>query len=175
MRLHNPDVEVIALIDEKTKLGLTGKRSGYEKLVSEIKVINAPNGFSQKETSRWIKTSARNHLSGDFLYIDCDTIITEKLEHEFPKNIKMGAVLDTHVPLSVHHQKKEFLRQITASRFEEENQPTNYFNSGVIFCRETPETVNFYKSWNELWIKSNTHGIYADQPSLNQAKFMNNV
>jgi hypothetical protein len=125
----------------------------------------------QKEASRWIKTSARNYISGDFLFIDCDTIITGKLEYEFPKDIKIGAVLDTHVPLSAHHQKKEFLRQITASRFEEENQPVNYFNSGIIFCRDIPETTDFYRCWNELWIKSNTHGVYADQPSLNQANY----
>jgi hypothetical protein len=171
MRLYNPDAEVVALIDEKTKHGLTGKRSGYEEFVSDIKVIKAPDEFSQKETSRWIKTSIRDQLSGDFLFIDCDTIITEKLEYEFPKDIKIGAVLDTHVPLSVHHQKKEFLRQISASGFNEKNQIANYFNSGVIFCRDTHETVDFYNCWNELWMKSNTHGVYADQPSLNQANY----
>jgi hypothetical protein len=43
MRLYNPDAEVIALIDDKTKRGLTGKRSGYEKLISEVKTITPPN------------------------------------------------------------------------------------------------------------------------------------
>ena len=171
MRLYNPDAEVIALIDDKTKQGLTGKRSLYEKLVSEIKVICPPDDLSQKEASRWIKTSIRNHLTGDFLFIDCDTIITEKLECEFPKDIQIGAALDTHVPLSVHHQKNEFLRQISASRFEEEHQPVNYFNSGIIFCRDIPETKDFYKCWNELWKRSKSNGVYADQPSFNHTNY----
>lgn len=35
MRLYNPNAEIIVLIDEKTKKGLIGKRSGYEPLASE--------------------------------------------------------------------------------------------------------------------------------------------
>jgi hypothetical protein len=57
MRLHNPDAEIIVLIDEKTKQGLTGKRSGYEAMSSQIIVVKVPDELSQKEASRWIKTS----------------------------------------------------------------------------------------------------------------------
>jgi len=171
LRLYNPDAEVIAFIDDKTKQSLTGKRSKYEKLLSEIKVISPPDQLTQKEASRWIKTSTRNLLSGDFLFIDCDTIITEKLEYEFSTDIKIGSVLDTHVPLSIHHQKNEFLRQISASKFDEDNQPVNYFNSGVIFCRDVPETADFFRCWNELWERSKSHGVYADQPSFNHVNY----
>jgi len=80
MRLYNPDAEVIALIDEKTKQNLTGKRSGYEKFVSETKIINVPDIYSQKEASRWIKTTIPHYVSGEFFFIDCDTIISKTLE-----------------------------------------------------------------------------------------------
>ena len=171
MRLYNPDAEVITLIDEKTKQGLTGKRSGYEKLVSRIIILKAPGELSQKETSRWIKTSVRNHLSGDFIFIDCDTIITDSIVCNIPDEIKIGAVLDTHVSLSLHHQKNEFLRQITASRFNDNIQPVDYFNSGVVFCRDAPETAEFYDCWNKLWVKSSMHGVSADQPSFNYTNY----
>ena len=110
MRVYNPDSEVIALVDDKTKQGLTGKRAGYEKLVSSVKVITPPNELSQKEVSRWIKTSIHHYIEGEFILIDCDTVITDKLEHDFPKNIKIGAVLDTHVTLEKHHLQKYFQR-----------------------------------------------------------------
>jgi len=168
LRLFNPDSEVIVLVDEKTKQGLTGKRAGYEKFASEIKVIAVPNEFSQIEISRWIKTSIRSYVSGDFLFIDCDTIITDNILQGLPENIKIGAILDTHVQISDHHLKNVFIRQRSASKFIEKNQLTNYFNSGILFCADIPETFDFFYYWNKLWTKSYTHGIYADQPSFNQ-------
>ena len=176
MRLYNPDSEVIALIDDKTKRGLTGKRSGYEKLVSEIKVINAPGELSQKEASRWIKTSIHQHVTGEFLFIDCDTIITEKLEYDFPGEIKIGAVLDTHVTLEMHHLQKYFRREDTAVGFSSSLKTNMRYNGGIILCRDEPQALDFFEKWHSLWIESKKKGCSQDMPALNQANYeMGNV
>jgi hypothetical protein len=169
LRLHNPVSEIIVLVDAKTNGSLTDRRAGFKKYVSETKIISVPPEYSQKEASRWIKTSIRSHVSGDFLFIDCDTVITESLACDFPIDTQIGAVLDTHVPLSAHHLKNNFLRQKELSGFSNQYNFTNYFNSGIIFCKDTSETRNFFSLWHELWKKSNKNGVSADQPSFNQA------
>jgi len=176
LRLYNPDSEIIVLVDNKTNSTLIDRRSCFKKYITDIKIIPVPADVSQKETSRLIKTSIRNHISGDFLFIDCDTVITENLSYDFPAEVQIGAVLDTHVPLSAHHIKKAFLKQQLKSGFNDKYSLKNYFNSGIIFCRDTQETRNFFNLWHELWIKSNKNGVSADQPSFNRADCeMNNI
>jgi len=170
LRLHNPDACIIALIDSKTKEGLTGKRCGYEQFVSEIQVIAAPAELSQKEVSRWIKTSAKKYITGDFLYIDCDTVITETLNYDFPPEVKLGAILDTHVPLAKHHLAVHFEDEDKKLKFSS-YQSGKRFNGGIIFCRDTPESDNFFSKWHSLWLYSREHGNSQDMPSLNQANY----
>ena len=176
MRLYNPGAEVIALIDEKTKRGLTGKRAGYEKLVLEIKVITPPNDLSQKEASRWLKTSIHHHVTGEFLFIDCDTIISDKLDYEFPFQIKIGAVLDTHVTLEKHHLQKHFQKEDASAGFSSSLKTNRRYNGGLILCGDDSQALGLFEKWHSLWIESRKRGCSQDMPSLNQAIFeMQNV
>ena len=168
LRLHNPEAVIVALIDSKTKKGLTGKRSGYEKVVSETVTITAPQELLQKEVSRWIKTSMKKYIEGDFLYIDCDTVIADKLDLDFPEGITIGAILDTHVSLSKHHKARHFELEDIALKFDSFKTGIRY-NGGVIFCRDTPEATDFFLRWHSLWLFSNKNGNSQDMPSLNQA------
>jgi len=169
MRMYNQDAEVIILIDEKTKQGLTGRRSGYAQFVSETKIINVPDEYPQKQASRWIKTSINNYVTGDFLFIDCDTIITGKLAPVFPPDTNIGAVLDTHVTLDNHHLRDYFMSEVERAAFSTPFLKNTYFNSGIIFYRDNLSSQEFFEKWHKLWIESNKHGISVDQPSFNQA------
>ncbi|MDR2511125.1 MAG: hypothetical protein LBC89_01400 [Bacteroidales bacterium] len=171
MRLYNPNAEIIVLIDKKTKEGLIGKRSGYEPLTSEITVIQVPEEFSQKEASRYIKTSIPRYISGDFLFVDCDTIITEKLHGDFPAEIIIGAVLDTHVPLSRHHLRHHFQKEDKQLNFVSSLKTDVRYNGGLLFCNNRPETYNFFERWHRLWQESRKKGNSQDMPSLNQANY----
>lgn len=169
MRLYNHDAEIIVLIDEKTKQGLTDKRSGYSKYVSETKVISVPDEYPQKQASRWIKTSINNYVSGDFLFIDCDTIITGKLAPVFPPELNIGAVLDTHITLEEHHLRNYFTAEVKKAGFSAPFTKNTYFNSGIIFYRDNPSSQDFFNHWHKLWTDSNKKGVSVDQPSFNQA------
>jgi hypothetical protein len=157
------------LIDEKTKQGLNGKRSGYEKIVNEIKVIAVPVEFSQKEASRWIKTSLHRYISGNFLYIDCDTVIAEKLKYNFPFETKIGAVADTHVPLEKHALRKYFQKEDRSAGFSSSYKTNIRYNGGLIFCKDDSSALDFYEKWHALWIEGRKRGCTQDMPSLNQA------
>jgi hypothetical protein len=175
LNLYNPTAEIIILTDKNTRETLTGTRCNYEKKVSQVNTVVFPEGLTQKEISRWIKTSIRRHVSGDFLFLDCDTIITGLLDISVLQNIFIGSVLDTHVLLSKHHLQKEFSKRNKTLGFSLETN-NRYFNSGIIFCRDTPEIHSFFKKWHDLWFESNKRGVSADQPSFNQANYeLNNV
>jgi hypothetical protein len=175
LRMYNPYDEVVVLTDTKTKESLSGKRGNYEKFISDIRLIEPPEELSQKEISRWIKTSVRRFVSGDFLFIDCDTIIAGPLDFLTLQNITLGSVLDTHVPLPNHRLKKEFSKRNKILGFHA-NDNVLYFNSGIVFCRDAPEAHVFFNKWHDLWIEGKKRGISADQPSFNQASYeLNNI
>jgi hypothetical protein len=170
LRMYNPLAEIIVVIDEKTRDGLTGKRSAYEKIVSDICVVSVPDTLSQKEVSRWLKTSMRSYVTGDFLFIDCDTIIAEDLSGIFNRKEALLAVLDKHVLIEKHHMKSYILSNDAKLGFK--SATTNrHYNSGVIFCKDTGETRAFFARWHELWLQTREKNILVDQPSFNQAIF----
>ncbi|MDR0321277.1 MAG: hypothetical protein LBI28_07220 [Treponema sp.] len=171
LRLHNPNACIVALIDSKTKDGLTGKRVGYEQVVSDTVIINAPNELSQREVSRWIKTSMKKYVTGDFLYIDCDTVIAGNIDCNFPPELKIGAILDTHVPLAKHHLAVYFEEEDKKLGFTSSFETGKRYNGGIIFCRDTPQGDDFFSKWHSLWLYSNKKGNHHDMPSLNQANY----
>ena len=168
LRLHNPKAKIIALVDTDTKNSLTGLRSGYEQYISEVITISIAEELSQTELSRFIKTSIRNYITGDFLYIDCDTVITGSLEYNFPQEINVGAILDTHVPLEKHHLAPYFIAQDKKLKFNSYKSGKR-FNGGIIFCRDNPTGKDFFSRWHGLWLYSSKKGSHHDMPPLNQA------
>jgi hypothetical protein len=168
-RILNGDKKIVVLTDRGTKGGLSGNRGGYENLVDDIRIVDLPDNLSQKEISRWIKTSARSHVSGDYLFIDCDTIITGVLDPAFPESMEIGAVFDTHLKLPEHHLLEVFRKRDGIAGFRASLEGTEHYNSGVIFCRDNPLCHQFYDKWHSLWKEGNKKGISSDQPSFNEA------
>ena len=173
-RLYNPDSEAILLIDERSKQGLIEKRTLYEKYITDIKIINVPSIFTQKESSRWIKTSIHHFVTGDFLFIDCDTIITENLVKSFPKESKISAALDTHVKLDKHHLRNNFQLEDIKAGFNSSLKTDIRYNGGIIYCNGDSDALNFFEKWHVLWLKGMKNGCSQDMPSLNQANFEEN-
>jgi hypothetical protein len=176
LRLFNPNAYILVLLDKNTITNLTGKRAGYEKFSTEIKIIETPSNLSQKEASRWIKTSIRQHVSGDFLFIDCDTIISSNLEYHFPAEISVGAVFDTHVPLSKNSLMQHIQTEDRKIGFESSLKTDCRYNGGLLYCKDDTSGYRFFEKWHSLWIHSTKKGISQDMPSLNQANFaLNNI
>ena len=73
-----------------------------KKYVSEIIVVNVPDGMNKMHRSRYLKTTLRQHISGDFLFVDADTVITCDLSEIDEVDMEIAAVLDRHSPVSEH-------------------------------------------------------------------------
>jgi hypothetical protein len=169
-RMHNPDAHITVLLDEKTKEGLTDSRC-IDKIADEVLSVPVPPELSPKEASRWLKTSVRKHITGDFLFIDCDTIIAAPLQLSFPEQVHIAAALDKHSLLTAHHMKRDIQANDKRLGFRSSFNTDVHFNSGVIFCRDTPDCHAFFEKWHSLWYFSNQKGVSIDQAAFNQANY----
>jgi hypothetical protein len=119
------------------------------------------------ERSRWLKTSVRNLVHGDLLFIDCDTLITCSLNEIENFEIDFGAVLDSHMLLTESHIDIYNKVYNTANILEWDISKGNkYFNSGVIYVKDTKKNRLFFEKWHSEWLKGMSKGISIDQPSL---------
>lgn len=175
LRMYHPDATVIVVVDMSTYNSLTGDREMLMKYASEIKIVECPSHYTKHQCSRHIKTSLRHYIDGDYLFIDTDTIITDSLEEIDQFDFVVGAVLDKHILLENHPKKYDIKKWafIAGWNIESENMP--YFNSGVMFVKDTPEAYEFYDKWNLAWANSILKGVNLDQPALGKILSENNL
>jgi len=172
LKLNNPNSFIILLCDNKTRETLTGKRREYERFVSDLITSDVPSDFNQIEVSRWIKTSMRRLVTGDFLFIDCDTVITDDLSSVVKLGIVIGACLDKHALINRHHKKNMLIDDDKRLGFCS-YKSNRHINSGVIYCIDNEDTRKLFDRWHELWLYSKSKNILRDQPSFNMAIYEN--
>lgn len=158
---------VVVLVDEDTEK-MVKARPVLLKLIDELIVVPTPEGYNAKQRSRQIKTTVREVVKGDYIFIDTDTVICKPLESitsNLAPQTYIAAVPDGHLPLDeclfppVGEVKRIFGEDCSDSKY--------WFNSGVMYVRDTTEAHEFYKRWNENWAYSCFEkGNSQDQPAL---------
>lgn len=167
LRKHNKDAHVVLLTDDKTNETLTGNRAKILELITEKKVVEFDKDMSNLRRSRYLKTSMRNIVDGDFIYIDGDTIINAPLDELDSFKDELCAVDDAHMTLDKHFAKADLLRRAKTLGFNIESEIHN-FNGGVMYVKDTPKTREFFSKWHENWKRSMKKGINLDMPALMQ-------
>ncbi len=163
----NPDANIYVVTDSGTK-DILKSYPALDRLLSELIIKEFPSDISNFERSRILKTTLRELISGDYLFVDTDTIICGSIEEIDSIKEDICIVEDTHIPkLSEHPFKKG-----VSSKFERlygisPSFNEVYYNSGVIFCKDTSMAHDFYKIWHSNWLasKDKSQGMF-DQPSL---------
>lgn len=174
LRLKIKDADITLLIDDISANTLTNARAKIYN-AAKITALKLPENLNKEQRSRWLKTSMRRHVKGDFLYIDCDTIVADDL-FDISDDVIIAAVPDQHTIVENHPLKKRFYTLDKKLGFSSSIKTNKHFNSGVIFCREAPSTYDFFEEWHKLWLLSVSRGVNVDQPSFNQANLnMNNI
>ena len=176
LRYFMPDAFVTLIVDNITEKNLIGKRAEIHKVINEFKSITIEEHFNNKVRSRFLKTTIRQNIKGDFLYIDGDTIISEDLSSVEKFEFDIATVLDEHICLSEYRILKPLRFREIEAMFKKCNFESNfdfnvYFNSGVFFCRDCKTGHDFFNEWHRLWLHCFKCGISTDQQSLNQANF----
>lgn len=170
-RYHNPEAHIVLLVDDKTDQLLIGKRAEVLEYITEKVVIPFEDAnATMMYRSRWIKTQVRQLVKGDFLFIDCDTIVMCDLSHieHVDADIAMGR--DENIDLdnedslaikSIIDNCKILDVDIVKEKY--------YFNSGVMYVKDTIVTHKLYELWHEFWKNGVSIGLSIDQPAFAKA------
>ena len=170
LRRHHPEATVKVLVDMETKEYLS-RFPQLTSMIDETVVVQTPAGYNEKQRSRQIKTTIRNVLKGDYIFIDTDTVICKPLDGIVEDIAEMkdfkgiAAVREGHVTM----KETPFPPTGTVKRIFDIDisQSPLMTNSGVMFVADIPFTHEFYKRWNENWKRSCFEkGNSQDQPSL---------
>ena len=170
LRRHHPEATVKVLVDMETKEYLS-RFPQLTSMIDETVVVQTPAGYNAKQRSRQIKTTIRNVLKGDYIFIDTDTVICKPLDGivEDIRELKdfrgIAAVREGHVTMKeTLFPPTETVKRIFDIDISKSPLMTN---SGVMFVADIPFTHEFYKRWNENWKRSCFEkGNSQDQPSL---------
>ena len=168
-RIHHPDADILLVTDAVSGTRIDGwRKSALEEYRCQVLVADVPDTFDMLERSRFLKTSLRERIEGDYLFIDTDTIICRPLYEVTENEGDVCAVLDRHV----RWHENEYLI-FADNRLKRVGFPIAdgdaYFNSGVMYVRDTPAAHEFYQEWSDLWRMTLGKGFHYDQLSMHQA------
>lgn len=167
LRLHNPEARVVLLTDNHTALSLVDQRAKIKKFLTEIRVVDVPEEYTPKEQSRYIKTTFRSKLKGNLLFLDTDTIISDDISSIDLINEDVACVLDLHAPLTKIIGGNTICQLMMALFGLDTSQENNYFNSGVMFVKDSPKAHLLFEHWHKNWkISTFKKNRCIDQPAL---------
>lgn len=109
-------------------------------------------------------------ISGDFLFLDADTIVTGELADIDDIECDIGAVLDYHCHSS-ELQQYEIFKWMYVEPMKEIFQmeycsATDVYNSGVLLVRDTKQAHDVFTLWHKNWDISRRRGECRDQLAL---------
>jgi len=165
--MHTPDAFVSLLTDKETIDSIQNRKVDIRKIVDEVVIENFEAGVSNLKRSRILKTTMRNKINGDFLYIDCDTVVCDNLNDIEEFEFDLGAVLNRHTIITISMNRifaTKRLRTI-CNKPDFYNYP-HYFNGGLLFVRDTRFNREFFEKWNENYLFGGAKNVSLDQPSL---------
>jgi hypothetical protein len=167
LRLSNPGWKVTIACDAQSHAALTKAHDRLLDEADEVVAWDTPPGDAQFR-NRFIKTSLRNILSGEFLFLDSDTLIRSPLNEAF--------VPDADIAAAHNHSADELARQLwpadskVLTALGWTTCPDHYFNGGVMFYNDTAAARAFATCWHKKWREScDRLGRSRDQPAFNAA------
>ena len=166
LRRYNPDVVVELVVDEDTNMTLVNNRAQIRNYVNSIVQVDVPKEYSKKQRSRFIKTNLRNLISGDFLFIDTDTIIRSSLNEI--DNISYDVCATQEYNCLSHFTMNDKYMYDLAARvgLGKELVGEPYFNSGVIYAKDSSMAHLLYETWHSSWKETMSKGLTTDQTPL---------
>lgn len=168
LKHYNPYAHVTFVMDDRTKEYWDACQ--YEELksmVNDVIVYRFGDNSTNHYRSRWLKTSLRSLVKGDYLFLDTDTVIADNISEIDNFEIEnIGAVIDTHQ----NKQDSPLMKWVSKSLHKiyglDIAQNINYYNSGAMFVRDSIISHKFYKNWHKKWLFSISKGFKFDQLSL---------
>lgn len=173
LRHFNPKVHIVLLTDDSTAQTIEKTyRKKAKQFIDDIVVVPFDKQYSNKEKSRWIKTSMRRLVKGDFLFIDADTIVAGALDESYFESFQnfISAVHDYNCSsrLVCHSEifKIMYVNRLKSIYGIDYKKETDVYNSGVLFVKDVPEAYALFDAWHKNWLIANDKGVCLDQLPL---------
>lgn len=166
LRKYNDKAQVIVVCDNDTENTLIGKRTTIREKVDKIVVVEMPVGFDKMQRSRFLKTNLRNIINGDFLYIDTDTVICDSLEDIDKLDCEIGASREYNENSVLSKKNVWGYSLAEKAGLQQELLGRPYFNSGVLFVKDTKCSHELYNNWHQCWKDYLKKGLSTDQTAL---------
>jgi hypothetical protein len=163
---YSPGLYACVVTDEDTAQ-LLDAHAGCKAELDEVVVVkdDGLQGLGKADRSRYIKTSLRRHVEGEYLYIDIDAFPVGNLEPLFKTSASVSMTHDQNVPPD------QFVFEDYESHiFKHMNWPlpAEYFNSGVMLVKSDDTARALYEDWHALWQETRLSGNHKDQPPLHE-------
>lgn len=177
-RQHNADAYIELVVDETTSKTLIVSRAKIKDYIDNLHVVSLPKEYSKMECSRHLKTNLRNIVEGDYLFLDTDTIICDSLDKTdlFQCDICAAKESNRYASLSLDGSDSAIYMYRLAESVGIQDQIINqpYFNSGVIYAKDTETAHKLYTNWHNNWQEFRKKGLKTDQTAFCLANVQTN-
>lgn len=169
-RYYNPDATIVLVCDQDTHATMqTGIRQQYSsQLFDEVIVQEFKSEQGMMERSRWMKTSLRQIVKGDFLFLDSDTIVCADLSEADHYCFDIGMVPNNNCLFHDDFMYDTFVSRMKMIFGTDISDHEYFFNGGVAFVRDTENAHRFYDLWFNHWKSTIKQSFMRDQPALCQ-------
>lgn len=170
VKVHNPSAHISVVMDTLTETTLTDVRKKEMIYADDVVSVKIEGDYTKAQRSRILKTSVRKYIKGDFLFIDTDTIVVRSLDEIDNITDDISACQDTHSPFVTNPYRRMCLEhgRILGWPIEQEEV---YFNSGIIYVKDSDIAHRFYENWNTNWLKGHERGVNMDQPAFAKTNY----
>jgi len=161
----NPSAKVNVALDADSYEAIKKSKHPLNDLGLNFISVSTPEGKAVWK-NRFVKCRMRKLVSGDFLYLDGDTIVRGGIKEIFDIPCSFAATFNHNLEFPSNFDEKEKAIFITNNW---QLPKKNYYNAGVMFWRDNPSTQQLADLYIEKWEQSAKDGSHFDQPSLNSA------
>lgn len=169
LRQYHPEATVNVVADSSTAERIE-RNHELRSLISNVIIGSTPEHYSPKERSRELKTSIRELVKGDFLYIDTDTVICAPLDEIDQCEHDVAGVPDSNALLKDHAFQASMVGSVSAIFGTDVSNHDYLINGGVIYAKDNAVAHELFQRWNKNWRYSCFEkGNSQDQPALWQS------
>lgn len=169
LRRHEPDVKITLVTESKTHRALqsAGELLG---VVDDVVTIDTPIE-DRRLRAFHLKTLMRRHVDGDFLFMDGDTLVVNRVRDALDFDTEVAAAVD------FNFDHKFFPRQLRGpyTKLGWTYPLPFYFNSGVVLMRDTPAVRQLSEEWTRRWLLLVEEGVPGDQDAFASALFARSI
>lgn len=167
VKYYNPSAFITVVFDDNTKSILDAEEyKNFKTLINEEIIIHFDEIYTNVEKSRWLKTNLRKIVTGDFLFLDVDTVVCKDLSDIDNETCSAGFTWDFNCRFDENPSRFYYSKLMEKYFNQKIGFDDYYFNSGIIYAKDDSTAHKFFNAWHNNWLHTSKQGYFRDQLSL---------